>query len=203
MKCPKCNSQKTQPVTDDNLRFYCVDCNYIWKKENGANESSGTLSFEGIPKAKQIYEALTKGQEFTPEFRAAMEAQITGLLLDQWFEGMKAGSMASILYAKEYYGKNRDDSEGATSPSKEREGRTRETRENRRSRRVEDTADPRASMRNITARERINTIELTYPRGILVPENVREAVAIQTDINPHILSAHFDGHKLTADIKHS
>ena len=201
MVCPKCKSKKVQPITDDKKRFYCVDCNYSWKFENENKEPKGNLIFNGIPTAKQLFMALTKGQVFTPELRAALESQITALLLDQWFEGFKAGQMASILYAKEYYGKNRNEPTRTTCLCKQGISGTQRVGQDRRIRRAQDTAHPRAAEVNPTITEGIHGAKLSYPRGLRVTEDVYTKVANLCEKNPNMAKQfHWDGHKLTAEI---
>lgn len=201
MTCPKCKSQKVQPVTSDGNRLYCVDCNYAWKKENGKNEHEGNLNFEGFPKARQIFDALTKGQSFTPEFRAALESQISAIILDQWFEGFKAGQMASILYAKEHYGKDRNDSLGTTNS---RGGRTAETTspgKNSKRKRIEDPANPRTARPDFTVKERVNGIIVEHPGNVRCPDNMFEEIAkVSEKLDMKIKKFAYDGHSLNAEL---
>lgn len=202
MICPKCKSKIVQPITEDKQKFYCVDCNYSWKKENSDKEPEGTLEFNGIPAARQIFEVLTKGQEFTPEFRAALESQVTALLLDQWFEGMKAGQMASILYAKEHYGKGRDEPKGTACTCKTKSQGDGRVGQNRRTRRSQDTSNPGNEGLSPTIRERVNGGELTYPRNLKLPENMLQQVALMIEDCPGVLTKkyHWDGRKLTVEV---
>lgn len=213
MICPKCKSKNVKPITDDKKRLYCVTCNYSWKPENGDKEPEGTLSFNGIPTAKQIFDVLTRGQTFSPELRAALESQVTALLLDQWFEGMKAGQIASILYAKEYYmkqcqegdinGKDRNDNGRADQTCPSRIRNPNRVGENRRSRRAEDTANPRSAEYNHSITERINGYCLKYSRGLKVPENLYLQIAQLADVLPSCIKKeiHWDGHKLTLEVE--
>lgn len=202
MICPKCRSQKTQHIDHGKNAFLCIECNYSWKPENGAKEPKGNLSFNGIPEAKQIFEALTKGQDFTPEFRAALETQITAILFDQWFNGMKTGQMASILYAKEHYGKNRDDSTGTDSSCGGRTSGTQRPGQDRRVRREQDTANPGAKEISQTVTERVNGGVLKYPRGLRIPDNMFTEIAKMNDELPGFIKRDYfwDGHKLTVQV---
>ena len=207
MTCPKCGSPKTQPISE--IHFYCVNCNHTWSTNN-KEEPKGTLDFTGAVTAKRIFEVLTKDQEFTPEFRAALETQITAIIFEQWFEGFKAGQMASILYAREHYGKGGND---VTEPVRESEARTpgvrikdssatapRETSGSGRPgqrRRAEDGAAQRSV--NSPIRERVGSIELVRSPGV-VPENVYRALAYVCEEKlrgtEFVTGATFDGKRL-------
>lgn len=203
MICPKCESAKTQHIDHEKKAFLCVECNYAWKKENGPNEPSGTLAFNGVPEAQKIFQILTQGQKFTPEFQAALESQITAILFDQWFSGMKVGQIASILYAVEHYGKDRNEPTRTNRLREERTSSPNKVGENRRIRRGQDTANPRAAEASPTITERINGITLTYPRAIKVPDNMYASIAEMVLDLPAFIKNDFmwDGHKLTATIE--
>jgi hypothetical protein len=185
MDCPKCKSKKIQNISQH--KFYCVNCNYAWDSSNGANETSGKLDFSGAITAKKIFEVLTKDQDLTPEFRAALETQITSIIFEQWFEGFKAGQMASILYAREFYGKDRIASSTTTregqgrngGPEEEntrgpRNGKERRSRPGQR-RRAEDGGIERPH--NTKIRKRIGPVELEYERVDKVPESMEKYLA--------------------------
>jgi hypothetical protein len=165
MVCPKCKSEKTQIISNTSTKFYCVNCNHSWDTQNKI-EPKGTLDFSGVISAKRIFEVLTKGQEFTPEFRAALETQITAIIFDQWFSGFKAGQMASILYSKEFYGKNRDETNSTVSGSEGRDDST--SGENIR---VEGKTG------HAVSRTRIGPVELISHLGVEVPESIEKMIS--------------------------
>lgn len=216
MKCPSCKSPRVQQITDDGLRLYCVDCNHAWKKETPTENPSGEMSFNGVPAAKQIFEALTKGQNLTPEFRAALESQITAILLDQWFNGFKAGQMASILYAKEHYGKDRNDTSATTSSCNQGKrgsgiqnfasAGSGEKRGNGTGKCGCGQASGTKKQSDTTVRKRIGRdgVELTYPRNVLVPENLEKALAYVTqevfEGKLKVKGATYNGHKCLLDL---
>jgi len=215
MECPRCKSKKIQPISrpSDN-KHYCVDCNYAWDTTQSAKEAKGTLDFSGAITAKKIFDILTKDQDLTPEFRAALETQITSIIFEQWFEGFKAGQMASILYAREFYGKNRI----ATGPTAlEGKGRIREPEEKdssgprhgekrgsstKQRRRAEDGGIEGRNSPEI--RKRIGSVELTFKRGVTVPEEIERLVAyLSQEVWPNtewINSLRYDG-KLIIEAK--
>lgn len=185
--CPKCKSEKVQIISKSSTKYYCVSCNYAWDYKNKIGEPEGSLDFSGAISAKRIFDVLTKGQDFTPEFRAALETQITSVIFEQWFEGFKAGQMASILYAKEFYGKDRDGTNktvsgregGDASTSKKDPGEPIErkgsiTRAGQR-RRAEDGGIEGYGAPEV--RTRIGPVELRHPRNVKVPESVEKQVA--------------------------
>jgi hypothetical protein len=192
-------------------KFYCVDCNYSWDASHKGNEPKGTMNFTGAVTAKKVFEVLTKGQDFSPEFRAALETQIVGIIFEQWFEGFKAGQMASILYAREHYGKDRNGSEGTTLPSDEGTGETgkqnpssaKDGKEGRgrsgQRRRPEDVGVKEHYYP--TVRKRISGIEFTHPRNIIVPENIERKVAMIVQDTPLPSNMHYDGKSLTTEWK--
>ncbi len=202
VKCPKCANINTQKVDHKGTAFHCIKCNYSWRIGKESTEPKGTLAFNGVPEAEQVFNILTKDQNFSPEFRAAMEAQITAILFNQWFEGMKTGKIASILYAKEHYGKNRDDSTRTDSPRSGRDSGAQRPGQDRRVRREQDTANPRAGEINPTITERVNGGTLTYPRGINVPDNMFESIAKMIVEIPGFINNDFrwDGHNLTVKV---
>lgn len=202
MICPKCASTNVQPITDDRERLYCVDCNFAWKNINGVAEPKGTLSFDGVPKAQELFKILTKGQEFTPEFRSALESQLVAMLLDQWFDGFKGGQMASILYARGSYGKNRNECTGTVEAGKERTGGANKIGKSREIRRREDPANPRASENSPTITERVNGGTITYPRHLKLPGNMCGAIAQMIAGAPSWVSNkyHWDGSKVIVEV---
>lgn len=202
MKCPKCDNQNTQKINNKGSAFHCIECNHSWRVGKENSEPKGDLSFNGVPEAKKMFEILTKDQDLSPELRAAIEVQITAMLFDQWFEGMKTGKMASILYAKEYYGKERNGSNGAANSRKGRTDGAQRPGQDRRIRRSQDTANPTAGDINPTVTERINGGTLKYPRGIRVPDNMFTEIAKMIEELPGFMAKDYfwDGHKLTVGV---
>jgi len=112
MKCPKCETpgMKLQPGTKK--YYYCSGCNYAFSVDEKYNAKEFELNFEGLAPVKSILDFIAGVAELNPVTRSIIETQMTAALFEQWFEGMKAGQLASIVYAKEFYndGKNRDES---------------------------------------------------------------------------------------------
>ena len=106
MKCPGCGSDKIQPINKDKTHFYCTECNAGFQ-EGAKKVEHGHLEFAGVDASQRIFEMLTGDRkDMTPEMKAALETQMTGIIFEQWFEGFKAGQLANIAYVKGYYNDN-------------------------------------------------------------------------------------------------
>jgi len=118
MKCIKCGSTNTSPIDKDGKYVYCLGCNHSFKL--GVVSATSDMKFSGVPASEGILDKLT----LQPQDRAMLQTHIAGEFMTQWFDGFKAGQMASIVHARKYYdGKNRDDSAGSdTSSSRETGG---------------------------------------------------------------------------------
>jgi hypothetical protein len=162
--CPKCQSTKSQIVSHDQGMYYCPDCNHAW---GGKKESSGTLAFNGAEDAKQLFEMMFKNQNVTPEIRAIWETQITAVMMDQWFEGLKVGQLLSITYAKDFYGKDRNESSRATGSRQEavKVASVGNRKDGLRTR-TNDPADPRNAGVDRTVTERVAGIDFSYPYSL-------------------------------------
>jgi len=208
MHCPMCRYVAPQEITNNGDKYYCIKCNYSWSVENECKEPKGDLSFSGIPLAKELFKLLTKDQEISPEMRAALESQMSAVIFDQWFEGFKAGQMASILYAKEHYGKDRNESRTTTGPCKNPVKRN-QVGKNRITRRSQDpAANPGMGKKGRQPREGIETggidnlswikervgehgVELNYPRHLKISEDIYELITkMGSDLYPRVF---YDG----------
>ena len=110
MKCTRCNKNNTSKIDQDGRYIYCLDCNFTFK--TAVVVKTGTVEF---PTSKFL-DDVKKMELASPQERAILEAGLTGEFMEQWFEGFKAGQMASIVHARKYYdGKNRDDNKGSDS----------------------------------------------------------------------------------------
>jgi len=104
MKCPRCSQSKDVTRVDSDGKYHlCIKCNFSWATGKETEEKAADVNFRGLPTSQQFVEAFAKIENLDPVIKSAMEAQLTGLLMEQWIEGMKAGQLASIVHAKEYY----------------------------------------------------------------------------------------------------
>ena len=107
-RCPKCENEKVQPVTQDAKVLYCTNCQHTWKKgkERESLNEKHEMGFNGVMPAAAIINNLRNSTDLSDEMAAALTAQITGTLFEQWYEGFKTGLLAQVVANKE---KNNDD----------------------------------------------------------------------------------------------
>lgn len=187
MVCPKCKSENIQPISETPGKYYCVACNYAWDFKNEDKEPQGTLNFTGVVPAERLFDVMVKEQDISPELRAALKTQFIGILFENWFEGLKAGQMLSILHAKEYYGKDRNGTDTTIRSSEVRDDgpERKDTGAKRRSeagttragqrRRSEDGGAQ--GYRNSQIRKRIGPVEVCHPREVPFSESLEKLIA--------------------------
>lgn len=201
MNCPKCENQKTQPITKDGSKRYCPDCNHSWDIDSRKNKE-GSVDFSAVPDAKKFIDALIKDQEISPEIRAVIETQLISMLMDQWFDGFKGGQLASIVYARSHYdnGKTRSKSTSATGKHEGRPESSGSQASNGEDGSSEQP-DHGSSSGDKRSRERVSGIDFFYPRHVKVPENVYQEAAIIGRTMENITKIDYDGRHLSVSIK--
>ena len=153
--------------------LYCPDCDTSYKKDD-TKKVSGSMDFSGVLNATQIVQNVYNNDpEATLEEKAVVTAQITGLTQEQWFEGFKAGQLATALFhrSNSHDGKNGIESHSA---SRQHKAGTRVIREDVGN--GEDSgskpSDPSASGRPKRVRELVAGVEFSYDSHLIVPDNV-------------------------------
>ena len=156
------------------------------------------MSFDGASSINTILNAL----QLDPTTRILIESQLTGIVFDQWFTGFKAGQLASIVHAREFYGKSRNELGGTDSSREERTRATSGVGKNSIRSRSDDSSRSGIACRPDTIRERVSGIELTRPSDVSVPEHIYETIASTVSASPGVyVSVHFNGTTLSYALK--
>ena len=158
---------------DDPKYLYCPECNHSMKA-NETETKDASLSFEGVTDAMSIVNAIYKDTDSASlEEKSVVTSQISSSMYEQWFEGFKAGQLATSLFHRRNSndGKNRIEqqcSEREHNTGAERSGENVNIRENS----FSESADPSVTGRPKRIREIIAGIEFEYDSHLIVPENI-------------------------------
>ena len=153
--------------------LYCPDCDTSYKK-NDTKKITGSMDFSGVLNATQIVQNIySNDPEASLEEKAVVTAQITGLTQEQWFEGFKAGQLATALFhrSNSHDGKNGIKSH---STGKKYKGGIRVLGEDVSTGKDggSESSDPSITGRPKRIREFITGIEFFYDSHLQVPDNV-------------------------------
>jgi len=208
MKCPKCKTPSSEPVTKNGNKWYCPKCNYAWDKQSP--DKKGTLKFDGVVQAEVLVNAFTKGQNVSPEIKTAMLAQITGGYLDQWFEGFKCGTLATLIHKRENDDNGKTRSEPRSSAGKHREGTQADSKEELGRKDSVGQQPGEGAVKGVRRiKERIADINVVRPQTITPTENqyariaevLHEVQSGQAATESVVKYAEFDGVHLTLKVK--
>lgn len=153
--------------------LYCPECDTSFKPTD-TKKVDGSMDFSGAISATQIVQNIYRNDiEASLEEKAVVTSQITGLTQEQWFEGFKAGQLATALFhrSKENDGENGTKSERS---SGEHKTGTRDVGKNvsvgKNS--VSESSDPGAERRPRRIKEIVSGVEFFYASHLKVPDNI-------------------------------
>lgn len=204
IKCPKCQFENPQPLTDQKDRYYCPKCKHVWiiGKEDQSLKEKGSLDFKGVMPAKELVEMMSKNLKLTPEMKSALVAQFSGSLFEQWYEGFKTGLLADIVHKRDIYdhGKTRNESGDANRKHPERDRQDRK-QDHQDSSRVEPTIEPRKEFNRV--KEKVTGVDFIRPKQLtLTDEQYAEAAGIIARYQiGQVKEVYFDGTHYTVKLK--
>ena len=210
-KCPNCNSVTIPADDKDNPNHvYCPGCNTMFKMSDGKlkkDTREASLDFSGVNDIFKIVDNIYRNSEdISLEEKSVVTAQLTATIYEQWFEGFKAGQLATSMFYRgdQNDGKNRTGSERTDREHTDGVGTTRETTSNRKDS-LSQSSDTSIEGRPKRVKELVGGVEFVRDTHIIVPENIYIMCAEMSDILKHTkiknFSFTYDGKSLKVVIK--